>query len=120
MSRQIKIIVLVVFILVLLGLAHYQLRNTSPLYNYFFSPIVLYKTLAESDFDLSNSGLEKELIFTAKYPGNHWVAILVEHPPGAMEKYQSDFKVKIEMIGENKVLSESFANDSNYWFNFRD
>jgi len=120
MSRQIKIIVLVVFILVLLGLAHYQLRNTSPLYNYFFSPKDLYKTLAESDFDLSNSGLEKELIFTAKYPGNHWVAILVEHPPGAMEKYQSDFKVKIEMIGENKVLSESFANDSNYWFNFRE
>jgi len=97
-------------------LAHYHLRSSSPLYNFFFSPADLYSNLAESDFDLSVEGLEKELKFSIKYPGNHWLAILVDSPPKLMEKYPSDFKVKIQVLGKGEVLSESVVSDSSFWF----
>jgi len=107
---------LIVSFLGLILLVHTQLRNSSPLYNFFFSPGDLYSNLAESDFDLSARGLEKELKFTTKYPGNHWLAILVESPPELMEKYKSDFEVKIQVLGEKGVLSESVVSDSSFWF----
>lgn len=107
---------LIASIVAFAALAHYQLRSSSPLYNFFFSPADLYSNLAESNFDLSVKGLEKELKFSTKYPGNHWLAILVDSPPELMEKYPSDFKVKIQVLGEGEVLSESVVSDSSFWF----
>lgn len=95
---------------------HYQLRSGSLIYNFLFPPNDLYSNLAESDFDLSVKGLERELRFIPKYPGNHWLAILVESPPEIMEKYKSDFKVKIQVISEKGVISESVASNSSFWF----
>lgn len=103
-------------LLALIFLAHFQLRTSSPLYNFFFSPADLYSNLAESDFDLSTKGLERELKFSSKYPGNHWLAILVDSPPEIMEKYPSDFRIKIQVLGEKEVLSESVVSDSSFWF----
>ena len=100
---------------VFVGLAHYQLRSSSPLYNFFFSPSDLYHNLAESNYDLSVRGLEKKLKFTIKYPGNHWLAILVESPPELMGEYKADFLVKIQILSEKRVLSESVVSDSSFW-----
>jgi len=108
--------VLLVLFLALIFLVHSHLRNSSPLYNLFFSPDDLYSNLAESNYDLSIRGLEKELKFTTKYPGNHWLAILVESPPEVMEKYKSDFEVNIQVVGGKGVLSESVVSDSSFWF----
>ena len=97
-------------------LAHYQLRGRSPYYNLLFPPPDLYTNLAEADFSLSARGLKKDLEFTTKYPGNHWVAILVDSPPEITEKYPSDFIVKIQILGENGIIFESVVSDSSFWF----
>lgn len=97
-------------------LTHAHLRNSSPLYNFFFSPDDLYSTLAEATFDLSAQGMEKELSFTAKYPGNHQLAILVESPLVPPAEYPSDFEVKVQVTGGAGLLSESLISDANSWF----
>ncbi len=95
---------------------HHYLRGSSPLYNFFFSPSYLYLNLAEVDFDLSTFGTNRELQFTTKYPGNHWVSVLVENPAKVMESYASDFEVKISISSEGRIFSESIASDSSFWF----
>ena len=116
MNKPARNVLIFVLLFALIVLVHLQLRTSSPLYNFCFSPADLYSNLAESDFDLSINGLERELKFTTKYPGNHWLAILVDSPPEIMEKYPSDFKVKIQILGEKEVLSESVVSDSSFWF----
>jgi hypothetical protein len=116
MNKLVRNGLLVASLVALAVLVHYHLRSSSPLYNFFFSPSDLYKTLGESSFDLSKQGLEKELKFTTKYPGNHWLAILVESPPEIMEKYKSDFEVKVQVLSESGVISESVVSDSSFWF----
>lgn len=96
--------------------AHFQLRESSPLYNLFFSPSDLYSNLAESAFDLTEKGFTKKLEVTHIYPGNHWVALLVEKPAELFEKYDSDFEVQITIISKNKVMLDSTVSDSSFWF----
>jgi len=108
--------IIVLLILAILVALHIQLRESSPLYNFFFSPPDLYNNLAAADFDLTETGLATNLEVKHKYPGNHWVAILVEKPTELFEKYNSDFEVKITITNNNKVVFSSTATDSSSWF----
>ena len=116
MNKLTKSGLLVASLVAVAVLSHYQLRRSSILYNFLFSPDDLYQTLDESDFDLSSQGIERELKFKIKYPGNHWLAILVESPPETTEKYKSDFDVKIQIFDKEGILTESVVSDSSLWF----
>ena len=96
--------------------AHQDLRKNSTEYNLFFSPGDLYTHLAESEFDLSNRGLENELVFATKYPGNHWLTLLVENPPETMEDFKSQFEVKIDMLDEEGALFQTVVTEPELWF----
>ncbi len=48
--------------------SHFLLRESSPLYNLFFSPVDLYSNLADSDFDLTEKGFTKKLEVTGSIP----------------------------------------------------
>lgn len=107
---------LVIFIMATLVVAHFQLRESSPLYNLFFSPSDLYNNLAESAFDLTERGFTKKLEVNHIYPGNHWVALLVEKPAELFEKYDSDFNVQITITSKNKVVLDNTVSNSSSWF----
>ena len=108
--------VFIILAMAALVASHFQLRESSTLYNFFFSPPDLYNNLAEASFDLTETGASTRLEVTHIYPGNHWIAILVEKPAELFEKYSSDFEVKITTTSNNKVLFDSTVTDSSSWF----
>ena len=97
-------------------LAHSHLRATSPAYNFFFSPSDLYTNLASAKFDITNTGYSTQLPFSSKYPGNHWVALLVEEPAEHLKSYGDDFRVKIIIKNGEETITEGVANNSRFWF----
>ena len=108
--------ILVILVVVVVVVAHLHFRKTNTTYNYIFSPSDLYSNLSESSFDLSETDLTKQLEIVHKYPGNHWVAILVEKPVPAGTAYDSDFKVQISITNGKEVLFERLVSDSSAWF----
>ena len=116
MNKYIRNGILLVACIGLPILAHQYFQSRSPLYNFFFSPDDLYNNLSESDFDLSKQDLSESLSFKIKYPGSHWVSIIVENPPKLMEGYASDFEVKISIFENEKLISEFIVNDDYLWF----
>ncbi len=86
-----------------LVIAHIHLRGNSTLYNFFFSPSDLYSNLAESTFNLTEKEISKEFKIVHKYPGNHWVAVLVEKPVNVGDHYDSNFKVKVSILNGSNV-----------------
>ena len=95
---------------------HTYLRANNTLYNFIFSPNDLYQTLAVSNFDLTKKGKVANLDFTHKYPGNHWVAVIVENPIEVRESYSNDFEVNIEIRKNDRVLLTKTLSDSSFWF----
>ena len=105
--------------LLAIWLGHSQLRKTSPGYNFFFTPEDLYSNLASSPFDLTKAGYSAKLHFSSKYPGNHWVALIVDKPAQHFPNYGSDFSVKVTIRKNGTVIAESIAKTSNLWFHGR-
>ena len=101
---------------ILTWIAHTHLRSTSPLYNFFFSPSDLYTDLASETFDMTKTGNSIELPFISKYPGNHWVVVLVENPAELQAGYGSDFKVKVSIKDGTEIVSETITDNSKFWF----
>ena len=110
-------ILILAVVLLILGLwGHSHLRYSSPLYNLFLPPDDLYIGSAHSPFDLSVEGLEKDLKFTAKYPGSYHLSIEVESSSGEFDGltkqvYVTDFQVQIQILGEKGILSERLISD---------
>ena len=108
--------ILLVLVITVLAALHYHWRETSPLYNFLFSPSDLYSNLVKTNFDLTKKGFTKKIIITNKYPGNHWIALLVNKPTKTGDKYDSDFKVKITIKNKTNVILEKIVSDSSFWF----
>lgn len=98
-----KIVALLVTVIGLYTGGVQHLQTASPLFNFFFSPNDLYDPLACTEFDLSTVG-GYELNFQNKYPGNHSIAVLVEHPPRVSDSYLTDFKLIIKIIDGSKAI----------------
>ena len=110
-----KWILIGVFIVILVPI-HYYLRSNSVAYNFFFSPDDLYDNLASADIDLSTVGSSINLQYMHKYPGNHWVAVLVEKPDRTPASYNDDFEVTLQVIHEGNVLLNRSLSNSSFWF----
>lgn len=65
---------------VIIPLGIYLLRQTSPAFNFFFSPSDLYTPLIVKPFDISIKGNTFTVDFQNKYPGLHWFNFGVEKP----------------------------------------
>jgi hypothetical protein len=72
--------------------------------------------LAESTFNLSKKGLTKQFDIIHKYPGNYWIAILVEKPLDSGGYYDSNFKVQISIINGGRVILERTVSDTSFYF----
>ncbi len=116
MTKPLTRVLLLVVLLVLGISGHSYLRGHSALYNFFFSPADLYRNLAEADFDLSAEGMERQFQLSHQYPGNHWLAILVEKPVKFGDHYDNDFVVSVSIEQQGKVLFEQKTSDSRFWF----
>ena len=98
---KISILILVLFTFGYFGVM--QLRKTSPLFNFLFSPGDLYEPLACTEFDLSKTG-EYTLSFQNQYPGNHRIEILVDNPPAVAATFHSEFKLNIKITDIDTVI----------------
>lgn len=110
-----KWILIGVFIVVSVPI-HYYLRSNSVAYNFFFSPDDLYNNLSSSGFDLSVAGSAADMQYMHKYPGNHWIAVLVEKPDRTPTSYNDDFQVTLQVSNEEGVLLNKSLSDSSFWF----
>jgi hypothetical protein len=110
-----KWILIGVFIVVSVPI-HYYLRSNSVAYNFFFSPDDLYDNLASSGINLSVHGGAVDLQYMHKYPGNHWIAVLVEKPDRTPASYNNDFEVTLQVSNKEDVLLNRSLSDSGFWF----
>ena len=110
-----KWILIGVFIVVSVPI-HYYLRSNSVAYNFFFSPDNLYNNLASSAFDLSVVGSVADMQYIHEYPGNHWIAVLVEKPDRVPASYDDDFEVTLQVSDKEGILLNRSLSDSSFWF----
>lgn len=116
MSRLTRNGILFAAIALMAWQTHSHLRKASPLYNFFFSPSDLYTNLASAEFDITKAGYSKQLSFSSKYPGNHWIAIVVQEPAEHLAGYGDDFKVRVTIKDGGNVITETVADNSRFWF----
>jgi hypothetical protein len=72
------------------------LRLHSPLFNFFFRPAGLFKPLAESSFEMGRAGAIYSLEFSAQYPGNHAIELVVAKPVVG-SSYKASFMLKVSI-----------------------
>ena len=97
--------------------SHAYLRNTSPLYNLFFSPSDLYEPLVSAD--LEGEPIDIEFGLTHRYPGFYQIKVDASASPGIGVKYTTDFETNISFRHDNReIISEVRSEpEFNYWRN---
>lgn len=101
----------ILFFIIALFLGIY-FKPLFPILNFFLPPKDLYGNLVNIDFDLSKNG-RYMVQFENKYPGNHEIIILVEHPTPVMEEYNANFQINLIIKGkgvERKKLLKTIKN----------
>lgn len=117
-KRSTRLIIPVGLLAVLLIGGISYLRESSPLFNLFFSPSDLYSSLDEQELNLSNEMESHSLSFEAKYPGNHAIFIDVSKVIPIGEKYGGEYLIKVEITDAKNLplISETVSTPAySFW-----
>ena len=113
-NKRQKVITIISLIIIAVGgyLGLQYLHKNSPIFNFFFTPKDLYSPVVCSNFDLSKNN-NYQLSFTNKYPGGHNLEILVEKPTKILDKYVTEFKIRVIISAEDKKIVNTVVTEKN-------